>query len=604
MLSQDKLQDFVAMLAADGEPGLAAGIYADGQLVSAATAGCAVIEHGVPVTEHTAFDIASVSKHLTSACLLLLARDGLVDLDADLRAALPELRLTQPVTLRQCLTHTAGLRDYFALCDIAGLPVLGITEDRFADLVTGQAELDFPAGSAFSYSNTGYALAAVLVRRVTGSGLARFARERVFGPLGMTATHFRADVSLLVPRLAAGYVAGSAGRAGQPGSGFRRYDVTEEVVGDGAIVTTLADLAAWHSFMVTGDVLGADIRDGLLARQVLTDGTQIGYALGLEAIDVAGHAAWWHSGSWAGYRAAVIYLPGQRAGVSVLANRNDRYASHIALAVARALLAGDHPAAHYQALAGIPAPAEQAEAGARELAGLWHEPDQDVFLRFEADAGHLVLREHGDEHRFALATDGSWHGTGPAAGGTYTAAGGTLVAGWGLSARPEGRYQRAEPAAGGPSARPGPAGIFRNEELRAYAELKAGESGALTAVIGLAAPRRLRPAGDGVWRAAGRAEAAGGASAAGVPAAGGASAAGVPAADEQEAGPAEISASEGGPLTVRLTQDASALLVSVPGAHWVRFDRVADAPADRGVMRGLRRLRRAGRLGRMPGQRT
>jgi len=112
--------------------------------------------------------------------------------------------------------------------------------------------------------------------------------------------------------------------------------VTEEVVGDGAIVTTLADLAAWHSFMATGAVLGTDLRDGLLARQVLTDGTAIGYALGLESIDVGSRAAWWHSGSWAGYRAAVIYLPGRRAGVSVLANRNDRYASHDALAVASA----------------------------------------------------------------------------------------------------------------------------------------------------------------------------------------------------------------------------------------------------------------------------
>jgi CubicO group peptidase (beta-lactamase class C family) len=564
VLSPDQLQDFAATLAADGEPGLAVGVYTGGQLVSSATAGCAVIEHAVPVTEHTAFDIASVSKHLTSACLLLLARDGLADLDADLRSVLPELRLTRPVTLRQCLTHTAGLRDYFALCDIAGLPVLGITQDRFADLVAGQADLDFPAGSAFSYSNTGYALAAIVVRRVTGSGLARFASERLFAPLGMTATHFREDVSLLVPRLAAGYVAAPASHAGQQGPAFRRCDVTEEVVGDGAIVTTLADLAAWHSFMATGAVLGADIRDGLLARQVLTDGTQIGYALGLESIDVGGNSAWWHSGSWAGYRAAVIYLPGQRAGVSVLANRNDRYASYVALAVAGALVAGDDPAAHYQALAGLPAAAEQAESAARGLAGLWHEPDQDVFAEFEADAGQLVLREHGDEQRFALATDGSWHGTGPAAGGTYTAADGTLLAGWGLSARPQGRYLRAGPAAGGPSPLPVPAGIFRNEELRAYAELKAGESGALTVVIGLAAPRRLGPAGDGVWRSAGRAD-ADDACAAGDP--------------------------EGGPLTVRLTEDAAALLVSVPGAHHVRFDRVPGAAADRGVLRGLRGAR-------------
>jgi len=557
----DGLAEFVATLAGGDEPGLAVGVYVGGELVATAAAGCAVPEHGVPVTEHTAFDIVSVSKHMTAACVLLLARGrghGHLDLDADIRAGLPEFGLAQPVTLRQCLTHTAGLRDYFALCDIAGIGAAGITEDRFFDLVAGQADLDFPAGSAFSYSNTGYALAAALVRRVTGAGLARFAAESVFGPLGMTATHFRDDVSLLVPGLAGGYVAAPV--AGQPGTGFRRYDVTEEVVGDGAVVTTLADLAAWHSFMASGTVLGADIRDGLLARQVLTDGTQIGYALGLESIDVGGSAAWWHSGSWAGYRAAVIYLPAHRAGVSVLANRNDRYASYVALAVATALTGGGDPRTAYLALTGLPAPAERAGHQAREargIAGWWHEPGQDLFLEFaesEAGPGQIELREPGGDLTFALGADGSWHGTGPAAGSTYTVRDGTLIANWGLSARPEGRYRRTEPAPEG-SPPPMSAGIFFNEELRAHAEVRAGQSGAAEIVIGLAPPRSLSPAGDGVWRGAG---------------------AGHPGV---------------GPVTVRVTGDGAALLVSAPGARRVRFDPVPGARPGLPVMRGLRGAR-------------
>ncbi len=565
----DGLPDFVATLAADDEPGLAVGVYAGGERVATAAAGCALPEHGLPVTEHTAFDIASVSKHVTAACVLLVARDrgrrghGRLDLDADVRASLPELRLAQPVTLRQCLTHTAGLRDYFALCEIFGIGAAGITEDRFTDLVAGQADLDFPAGSAFSYSNTGYALTAALVRRVTGSGLARFAAERVFGPLGMTATHFRDDVSLLVPGLAGGYVVAPARQPGRLGTNFRRYDVTEEVVGDGAVVTTVADLAAWHAFMATGAVLGTDIRDGLLARQVLTDGTQIGYALGLESIDVGGNAAWWHSGSWAGYRAAVIYLPALGAGVSVLANRDDRYASHVALAVATALTGGGDPRTAYLALTGDPAPAERASREAEGVAGLWHEPGQDVFVELEvapppSDPSQIALRDHGGR-RFVLCADGSWHGIGPAAGSSYTVRDGALIANWGLSDRPEGRYQRAEPKPPGSlppgSLPPAPAGIFFNEEVRAHAEIRAGESGAAEIVIGLAAPRPLIPAGDGAWRgsAAGRAG--------------------------------------DGAVTVRLADDGSSLLVSAPGARRVRFDRVPGARAGLPVMRGLRGAR-------------
>ncbi|HEX9031770.1 MAG TPA: serine hydrolase domain-containing protein [Streptosporangiaceae bacterium] len=534
------LQDFVATLAADGEPGLAVGVYLDGELACSATAGCAVPEHGVPVSEHTAFDIASVSKHMTSACILLLARDGLVDLDGDIHATLPELALAQPVTLRQCLTHTAGLRDYFSLCDIAGIPTLGMGEGRFLDLVAGQAELDFPPGSSFSYSNTGYALAAVLARRVTGDSLAKLAAERVFGPLGMAATHFRDDVSLLVPRLAGGYLTGPGG------SGFRRLDVTEEVVGDGAVVTTLADLASWHSFMTSGSVLGSDLRDGLLARQRLTDGTEIGYALGLESVDLEGNPAWWHSGSWAGYRAAVIYLPGQRAGVSVLANRNDRYPSHVAGAVATALVTGGDPATCYAAQSGIPAPPEQARTEAPGVAGLWHEPDQDVFVEFAVDDGQVTCREHGQELRFVLGTDGSWHGIGGAAAATYTQQARHLISSWGLSARPESRFERAAPVPPQEPTAPLPVGIFRNEELRAHAEVSPDKHGAAQIVIGLAAPRLLVPAGPGVWR----------------------------------------STPAGGALTVRLADDGRGLLLSVPGARRVRFDPV-DSPAGPGLIRGL-----------------
>jgi CubicO group peptidase (beta-lactamase class C family) len=555
------LQDFVSSLARADEPGLAVGIYSEGQLVRSAAAGCALPEHDVPVTEHTAFDIASVSKHMTSACVLLLARDGLVDLDSDIRASLPELSLTEPVTLRQCLTHTAGLRDYLVLCELAGIPVLGISENRAMDLIAGLSELDFAAGSAFSYSNTGYVLAAALVRRITGAGLARFARERVFGPLGMTATHFRDDVGALVPRLAGGYLADPVGRRGdgdQRGDGgqrdlvgergaFRRCDVTETVVGDGSVVTSLADLAAWHGFMSCGAVLGADIRDRLLIGQALTDGTPVAYGLGLASIEVGGEPAWWHSGSWAGYRSAVIYLPDRRAGVSVLANRNDRYPSNVALATAEALVTGTDIRVCYAAVSGVPVPREHATREAIAVAGLWHEPAFDLFLELKARDGQLTASEQDDEHVFELCADGRWHGTGIAGGTTYTAEDGTLTVGWGLSASRTERYVRAELGPRRPSWPEVPAGNFVNEESRASAEVRASDSGGAEVAIGLATPRRLAPAGAGLWRT-----------------------------------------SDGGTVAVRVTDDGATLLISAPGVRHLRFERAADAAAGQLIPRGLR----------------
>jgi CubicO group peptidase (beta-lactamase class C family) len=536
-----QLSGFLGSLAGRGEPGLAVGVYRDGALFASAAAGSAVVEHDVPITEHTAFDIASVSKQMTAACVLLLARDGRLHLDDDIRAQLPELALTRPVTLRQCLTHTAGLRDYFALCDLAGIPVAGIGEPRFMQLITGQGDLDFAPGSAFSYSNTGYVIAAATVRRVTGHGLARFAQDHLFGPLGMSATHFRDNVSVLVPRLACGYVAAP--------DGFRRCDVTEEVVGDGAVITTIVDLAAWHAFMSSGAVLGTDIRDGLLTGQTLTDGTPIDYALGVVAVDVAGTAAWWHSGAWAGYRSAVIYLPAERAGISVLANRDDHNASLVALTVARALGTGADPRSCFEEAGGKPAPADAALRQRAAVTGLWHEGDEDLFLEIhEAEPGQIAVREQGEEYRFQLGTDGAWHGLRTVAGRRYNLQDGTLIAGRGLSKWVQSRYRRlsAAPAglAAGPAgALPGVAGTYYNAELAAYGDVAFDAAGAIAITIGLAEPRPLEPAGPDVWRGDG--------------------------------------------LTVRVDSDSS-LLVSVPGARRVRFAWVAEPPANRGVIRGLR----------------
>jgi CubicO group peptidase (beta-lactamase class C family) len=110
----------------------------------------AVLEHRIPIGLDTAFDIASASKQFTAACLVLLERDGMLSLNNDIRAHLPELSFSAPVTLRQCLTHTGGLREYVSLCELAGVPMAGMGESRLMPLLAGQTGLNFrrvPAGA-------------------------------------------------------------------------------------------------------------------------------------------------------------------------------------------------------------------------------------------------------------------------------------------------------------------------------------------------------------------------------------------------------------------------------------------------------------------------
>jgi len=542
-----RIQDLLAPWVGPGEPGLAVGVYRDGELAEQVCVGLAAVEHRVPVTADTLFDIASASKQFTAACLLLLRREGLLDLDDDVRRYVPELALREPATLRQCLTHTGGLREYYTLCAISGVPLPGITEDRLLRLISGQQHLDFPPGSAYSYSNTGYVLAAVAIRRLTGKSVAEFAAEHILGPLGMARTHFRDDLGALVPGLATGYAPDPA----TPGR-FRRADPIEEVVGDGGIVTSARELAAWHAFLLTGHGLGTDIKDGLLPRAVLTGGRTLDYANGLAHTTEAGLAGYGHTGAISGFRSALLCIPAAGLGVTVLANRIDIYPALVARWVARITLGVPTDADRTD-----PVPVEVAEPARAGLLGRWHDPELDVFVRFEPGADGRL--EHpgagGERSRFALAADGRWYGEGAGVSVALQldrgrADGDRLLVRPAIGDDDYGTLERAPAAAPPPGPGAWPAGRYFSSELDAYATFDpdAGPDGGggPAVTIGLNRPWRLAPAGPDVY-----------------------------VADDW--------------LTLRFADAGQTLLVSADGARRVRFSRVVgdDQPAPV-YLRGLR----------------
>ena len=485
-MDQGELAGLIAPYEAGGGPGHAVGVYRDGALVAQAAAGRAVIEHDVPAGPGTIFDIASASKQFTAACLLLLQRDGMLSLDEDVRRHLPELALPVPVTLRQCLSHTSGLREYYSLCELAGVPVAGMDEARLMRLLAGQTGLNFPPGTGWSYSNSGFVLAAAALRRVSGRSLAEFAADRVFGPLGMRATRFRDDLTVPVPGLATGYTPA-------PDGSWRRADITEETVGDGGVVTSVSDLAGWQHFMLTGWAIGTDIRDGLLEPAVLADGRRLPYALGLEIATVGGRRVYMHSGHIDGFRSALAYLIDGGVGVAVLANRDDTFPAEIAVRIA-------------ERLAGVDAPVPPARLGERAalaaqpaVTGLWYSPELDTHMAIGAGGdGTVTHAEGGSTSRYAAMSDGSWRGLGCASSTRLRLAGGELwleeVVG---DEQPEVYLRVGDPPAAAP-----PAGTYYSQELHAHATVAAAggaASGAASLAIGLAPPRTVSPASDGVW---------------------------------------------------------------------------------------------------------
>ncbi|GAA3200996.1 serine hydrolase domain-containing protein [Nonomuraea roseoviolacea] len=461
-----------------GGPGLAVGVYADGKALPTAARGMATVEFGVPNDSSTRFDIASISKQFTATCLLLLERDGRLSLSDDIREHVPELRLGVPVTIDQCLRHTGGLPEWYGLQALTGVPFHLMDEERLVKVLAGARRTAFEPGTRFSYSNTGYVLAAVVVRRVTGRSLAEFARERLFGPLGMDDTVFRDDASVPLPRMAYGYDGAGA-----------RADTQESAVGDGGLVTSVADLAPWFGFLADGRVLGADVRAALLDPTVLADGAVLRYARGichLAAGDLGDLSGYGHAGGMHGYVGNLIHLPEPGLGVAVLTNHSGLDPVGLSFRLARAL-AGQKPAHR-------PAPAGRAggEAARTALLGHWHDAETDATLTLEPAAeGGLAMTGLFDTV-LALGDDGRWRGQAGPAEVWLAPEDGRLLLGHTGSIRWPHAYERCDPPGEGPV----PRGAWLNDETGVLAVL---DEGVLR--VGLTFQTTVTPGPAGTWRA-------------------------------------------------------------------------------------------------------
>lgn len=296
-------------------PGCAVGVYRGGTMVHSGAFGMANLEFDVPITTRTAFDIGSTSKQFTAASLVLLAEEGKLSLDEDVRKHLPEMpNYGTRMTVRQLLNHTSGLRDYNGLLSMAGFHRGDVTTtDEALALIVRQKRTNFVPGTQHLYSNSGHFLASVILQRATGQPLREFARQRIFEPLGMRSTVFRDDHRLIVPQRAVGY-------SPSKGNGYR-IDVSNwEQVGDGGLLTTVEDLAKWAANLESGTVGGKALVDALHTRSALSDGSAIDYTIGLQHGTDRGRAFVEHGGRWGGYVSHFRSFPDHRLAVAALCN--------------------------------------------------------------------------------------------------------------------------------------------------------------------------------------------------------------------------------------------------------------------------------------------
>lgn len=298
--------EILAKVSIEDGPGGALGVVVNGELVYAEGFGFANLDYEIPNTADSVFGIASCTKQFTATAAILLAFDGKIDLDADIRTYLPELALRERVPVRRLMTHTSGLQDY------SELQILGRGRDelhtytpaQINHLVNATTSLTFQPGERELYSNTNYLLLARIIERVSGQSLREFAQERIFEPLGMTSTFFLDETREVVPRRATGYRRGGDAFI----TGLNAH--AENLVGAGGVNSSVRDLAKWMTnFMSPSPALGGTrLIDELTRPGMLNDGTALrtgnGVMLGTmhsqRWVEHAGHSnvgnsllSWW-----------------------------------------------------------------------------------------------------------------------------------------------------------------------------------------------------------------------------------------------------------------------------------------------------------------------
>jgi CubicO group peptidase (beta-lactamase class C family) len=368
-------------------------VYRGGEIVYKKGYGLANIEGKVSITPHSVFDIGSTSKQFTAATILLLQQQRELSVVDDVGKYIPELPdYGGKITILDLLHHTSGLRDYLELMNLAGISLDGVTTDEDAlQIVARQKALNFAPGSDWLYSNTGYFLLSVIVKRVSGKTLRRFAAENIFAPLRMTRTQFRDDHTALIRDRALAY------DSNEKGGGYTLNVSYFEQTGDGAVHTSVEDMQKWDENFYSGQVGGRTFLAEIQERGKLSSGKVLDYAKGLFIAEYRGLPTVSHGGSWGGYRAELLRFPEQHFSVACFCNRGDADAWRMARAVADVYLAGlMQPAENTAAADGgpgeaTPTPPESNAAELSAYAGDYASDELGVSFRLAMVESRLKL---------------------------------------------------------------------------------------------------------------------------------------------------------------------------------------------------------------------
>ena len=295
-------------------PGAQFTISRNGEVIFSKAWGLADLEHKVPLTTKSLLEAGSVSKQFTAAAILLLEQQGKLSLNDDVHKYIPELPdYGTPITLRQMMNHTSGLRDWGSIAELTGSP-RGTKAYNNADalwMVCQQKELNNVPGAEYIYSNSNYLFLTIIVKRVAGRELSLFSRRNIFEPAGMEQSLWRAYKEVVPGRAMAYSLNGAKYINDMP---------NEDVYGPGGLLTNSEELVKWVLFYTGGKFGSPSLFPEQTKKTPLNNGNVNDYTAGLVVTKLNGQDAIVHSGATASYRANLEYFPKQGLVFAFLSN--------------------------------------------------------------------------------------------------------------------------------------------------------------------------------------------------------------------------------------------------------------------------------------------
>lgn len=307
-------------------PGLVITVIQNGKATKKSAYGYANLEWNIKTTKETAFEIGSTTKQFTASAIMLLVQDGKLSLDDLISKHLKNTpEHWSNITVRQLLNHTSGIKSYTSMNNGRGFELTErLTQEQFIKLISAQPLVNQP-GDAWKYCNSAYNLLGYIIENVSGKTYYEFLGERIFNPLGMTASTNR-EPSILIPYRAAGY---EKNRQRQRVN--RDYDLTD-IWAAGAIVSTMGDMAKWDAALNTDKILSASSKKEMWTITRLNDGTTKNYGLGWYVDTLDGHKNIGHSGSTSGFSASFQRFPDNKLTIILFCNSGE---SGVATALAK-----------------------------------------------------------------------------------------------------------------------------------------------------------------------------------------------------------------------------------------------------------------------------